>query len=137
MSQSMHQRLHDLQQSRPLRYLLIGGVSYVVEMAVLLLLVKAFPISSTLAVALSFWVGLIASFALQKYIAFENTGGDRKTFGKQALLYGALVLFNYGFTLLFVGLFAVLLGLITARTFALLLTVCWNYFAYIHIFKKD
>lgn len=60
-----------------------------------------------------------------------------KIIGKQALMYGALVLFNYGFTLLFVSLFIVLLGLIAARTFALLLTVCWNYFAYKHIFKKD
>jgi putative flippase GtrA len=132
----MHQRLHDLRQSRPLRYLLIGGVSYVVEMAALLLLVKTFSISSTLAVAISFWIGLTTSFTLQKYVAFKNTGGDKKTFGKQVLLYGALVLFNYGFTLIFVGLFTELLGLIAARTLALLLAVCWNYFIYRQIFKS-
>jgi putative flippase GtrA len=132
----MHQRLHDLRQSRPLRYLFIGGVSYVVEMAVLLLLVKTFSIPSTPAVAVSFWIGLTASFTLQKCVAFENTGGSRKTFGKQVLSYGALVLFNYGFTLIFVGLFTELLGLIAARTLALLLTVCWNYFIYRQIFKS-
>ncbi len=126
-----------MQQSRPLRYLFIGVVSYVVEVAALLLLVKTLPISSTLAVALSFWVGLITSFTLQKYVAFKNIGGDRKAFGKQVLSYGALVLFNYGFTLLFVGLLSPVLGLILTRTLALLLTVSWNYLVYQRIFKKN
>jgi putative flippase GtrA len=133
----MRQRLHDLRQSRPLRYLFIGGVSYVVEMAALLLLVKTFSISSTLAVAISFWIGLTTSFTLQKYVAFKNTGGDKKTFGKQVLLYGALVLFNYSFTLLFVGVLSPVFGLILTRTLALLLTVSWNYLLYQRIFKKN
>lgn len=124
-------------ESQSLRYLFIGGVSYIVELSVLLFLAKALLLVPEFAVACSFLIGLLVSFVLQKYTAFRSKASDKKTIGKQAFLYGALVLFNLTFTVLFVRFFDDLLGLIIARTVALLLTVSWNYVVYKEIFKQS
>ncbi len=124
-----------LRHSQPFRYIFIGGVSYVVEMAVLLFLAYILHLSPGVSVALSFWVGLMVAFTLQKYIAFNNKTSSRKVIGKQATLYGGLVLLNYIFTLVFVSLFVGLLGLAISRTVALIITTFWNYFVYRKLFK--
>lgn len=126
-----------LRASRPIRYLFTGAISYVIELAILVVLANSLLLSPKLAVAYSFWVGLAASFLLQKYITFINKESDRKTLGRQTLLYGLLVLLNYFFTIVFVDAFTDMLGLIEARTIALIITVCWNYFAYKRIFKQS
>lgn len=125
-------RLHT---SRLVRYVFIGGVSYVIELSTLLFLAHILLFSPSIAVACSFWVGLIVSFVLQKYIAFNSKVATKKVLGKQALFYGILVLFNYVFTIVFVSLLTSHLGLVAVRTLALLLTVSWNYFMYKEIFK--
>lgn len=127
--------LRRLQKSQPARYLFIGGVSYIIEMAALLSITYLLFFSAELAVACSFWIGLIVSFLLQKYIAFGSKNNHRTVVGRQAALYGLLVGFNYIFTITFVGIFVSLLGLVIARTLALITTTIWNYFVYKHIFK--
>lgn len=131
----MHEIVARLRTSQPFRYICIGGVSYVIELSALLLLVNVLLVSSELAVACSFWIGLVVSFLLQKYLAFGNKTREKRVLGKQAFLYGVLILVNYVFTIAFVGVFVSLLGLILSRTIALLLTVTWNYFVYRYIFK--
>lgn len=124
-----------LRASQPFRYVFIGGISYVIELSILLSLATFFLLSPEVSVACSFWVGLITSFLLQKYFAFRSRANDRKTIGKQSILYGALVVFNYSFTIAFVSIFTIAFGLVIARTIALLLTVTWNYFIYKRIFR--
>lgn len=124
-----------LRSIRPLRYIFIGGISYVIELSFLLFLANVLSFSPELAVAFSFWVGLIISFTLQKYIAFSNTTKGRGAFSKQAVPYGALVLFNYVFTIISVSLLVNFLQLEIARTIALIVTTFWNYFVYKKIFK--
>ncbi len=125
-----------LHRSRPFRYIFIGGISYIIELATLLFLATILLLSPEISVALSFWVGLVVSFLLQKYIAFSNRKNDKRTIGKQTAAYGVLVVFNYCFTILFVGTFADIAGLVAARTVALLFTVSWNYFVYKRVFGQ-
>jgi len=124
-----------LRNSQLFRYIFIGGISYVVELIVLLSLAKLLLFTPELSVGYSFWVGLVISFLLQKYVAFENKERNKRNLTRQSLFYGLLVLFNYVFTIAFVSVFTSLFGLILARTIALLLTVSWNYFVYKRIFK--
>lgn len=125
-----------LERSSLLRYIIIGGVSYIIELA---FMYAIFSLSSSylLAVGISFWVGLIVSFLLQKIIAFRNKNKSAKKLALQAVFYGALVLVNYTFTLLFVGGLAIHIGLFVARTVALVITTGWNYFAYKHLIFRQ
>ncbi len=132
----MQSYIQSLFRHRLMRYLFIGGASYLIELLVLLSLANILSFDATIAVAYSFWVGLAASFFLQKNFAFQNKDNTRSTVGKQALQYGLLVGFNYIFTIFFVALTAHIIGLVPSRTLALLLTTVWNFVIYSRIIFK-
>ena len=117
------------------RYIVIGGLSYAVELLSIYVL-TAVTRSSLIAVAIAFWIGLFVSFVLQKTVAFRNKLSSRKELTKQTAYYIALVLANYGFTILFVAFIQPYTGLVLARTLALFITTAWNYYIYKRIIFK-
>ena len=66
-------RLRSLLKRRGIRYLFIGGVVYVFELAVIVL-AQGYGASAVGAVAISFCAGTLVSFLLQKLVTF----GDRR-----------------------------------------------------------
>lgn len=125
------------QQKRIFRYLVMGGISFLVEVAILFCLVTILKLDATLGVAISFWFGLATSFVLQKVFAFQNKERTAKRLLYQSLAYGVLVLFNYAFTLFFVAIFAPILTVYVARAVALAITTIWNFIAYGKIIFKQ
>lgn len=112
-----------------IRYVVVGGLSYLIELACIYLFITlgASPLG---AIAISFWVGLVVSFLMQKLIAFNNKKRSPRALAGQSLAYGLLVLLNYVFTLGVVYIGASLLGAYLARTVALIITTVWNYLIY-------
>lgn len=119
----------------PLRYLLVGGIAYLTEMAVLVVARDGLKFGSLTAVAISFWVGFIISFVLQKIFAFKNHETGFTVLGRQLGLYALLVAFNFGFTLLLVRLFDNTFSVYLIRTIAIFIITSWNYLVYKRIFK--
>lgn len=116
--------------ARPgIRYLVVGGSVYIFEIAVIVVAQKL-GANNLFAVGLSFWLGFLVSFGLQKFIAF----GDKRTHHKivipQFIATACLVLFNFGFTLLVTKLLATILPAIVTRTLALGITTFWNFYFY-------
>ena len=111
------------------RYIAVGGAVYTAELFCIYMFQK-FSANDTLAVAVSFWIGLVLSFVLQKIFTF----GDKRVGGKlvatQFLAVTLLVLFNFGFTILASQLLASLLPIYITRTLALGLTTMWNFYLY-------
>ena len=122
--------IRQVKTSTLLRYIIVGGTSYAIELSVLLLLVHVLHFNTTLAVSIGFWLGLVISFLLQKFLAFKNTNTRARRLTIQTVYYALLVLFNYGFTLLFVHLLEPFIDLSIARTLALIITTAWNYIIY-------
>jgi len=119
------------------RYLAIGGGTFLVELAVLFA-AQAAGAPGTLAVAISFIIGTALSFLLQKIIAFKDRRFQKKVVFSQALLYAALVVFNFAFTVLAVWLLEQYFPVALIRTVALATTVIWNYYLYkTRIFNKN
>jgi putative flippase GtrA len=116
------------------RYLVVGGVAYLFEMLCLVGLRRGLHLSDVAAVAISFWLGLILAFVLQKFIAFENYDRRLHIVGKQMFFYGLLVGWNYLFTLLVVDRLAQDLSVYGARTLAILLITSWNFIMYRQLF---
>ncbi|TXJ07779.1 MAG: GtrA family protein [Aeromicrobium sp.] len=119
-----------------LRYLIVGVTGYLFEMAVLALATRVFESGTVLAVTLSFWLGLLFSFYFQKVLAFGDHDHSVKVLGRQGMLYGVLVLVNFGFTVGFAWLFEPTLGVYLSRTIALGITTTWNFFIYRSIIFK-
>ncbi len=118
------------------RYLVIGGSVYVLELLIILVS-QRLGASAVVAVSLSFWTGLIASFALQKLVTFGDKRLHHKILLPQILIFSLLVLFNYGFTLLMIKLLDNLMPVVVIRTLALAITVIWNFYLYrTRIFKS-
>lgn len=119
------------------RYLLVGGTAYGVEISCLYFFVHALNLSSLRAVAISFWIGFVVAFILQKLITFKNYDKQTTTITKQLIGYGLLVAWNYGFTLIMVKLLSRHGSIIMIRTFVILIVTSWNFIFYQMIFKEQ
>lgn len=120
-----------LWQNTAVRYCFIGGLSYFIELVALFGLFKAFGLPRTVATGISFWVGLVIAFMLQKKFAFKDYNAEVKVMAKQGVFYGLLIVSNYLFTLAVVSVFPNDL-LFFSRTLALAITTIWNFFVYKH-----
>jgi putative flippase GtrA len=123
-------------QNSLFRYIFVGGIAYIVDIAVLIGLYEGVHTSRALAAAVSFWAGLIVSFIMQKFVAFHDYQKELKAISRQAVWYGLLIAFNYTLTIIIVSLFPGR-DIIYSRTLAVALTTLWNYLIYRHIiFRK-
>lgn len=127
--------IRNLAQHQIVRYLFVGGFSFVIEITVLYILNHVLHISATISVTISFWVGFIVAYVLQKLVAFQNKEKSRRAITKQIIGYSLLVLWNYGFTILVVELFHSSVSVVVLRTIVIAMTTLWNYVLYKKLFK--
>jgi putative flippase GtrA len=119
------------------RYLIIGVSIYLLELLVIVI-AEALGESAVVAVGLSFWIGLLVSFLLQKLVTFGDKRMHHKILLPQILAFSLLVLFNFGFTLLVTKLLTPTVPAVITRTIALGITTLWNFYLYKkRIFKSD
>lgn len=111
------------------RYLLVGGSVYIFELVVIVV-AQNLGAKPLLAVGLSFWLGLLVSFGLQKIITFQDRRMHHKILLPQFIAYSLLVVFNFGFTLLVTKLLSPFIPAVLTRTIALGITTFWNFYLY-------
>ena len=111
------------------RYVVIGFSVYIFELLVIVV-AQRLGSSPIIAIAFSFWLGLIVSFTLQKFISFQDKRTHHKIVLVQLFAYSALVLFNFGFTLLLAKIIGHHLPAVVTRSFALGVTTLWNFSIY-------
>ncbi len=111
-------------------YLVVGGTSFLIEMASLFIFKQFFHFSDVLSVAISFWIGFAAAFILQKLITFKNHDKAAKVVGKQLVIYGLLAAWNYFFSLGLVAFFSGTESVFVVRTAAIAIITLWNYGIY-------
>lgn len=117
------------------RYLVIGISVYIFELVVIVVAQSA-GASAVEAVGLSFWLGLIVSFLLQKLVTFGDKRMHHKVLIPQVIAFSLLVVFNFGFTVLVTKLLASFVPAVATRTLALGITTLWNFYLYkTRIFK--
>jgi putative flippase GtrA len=132
----MKYKLTNLLTKPGVRYLLVGGSVYIFELAVIIV-AQHQGASAVGAVALSFFLGTIVSFLLQKLVTFNDKRMHHKILIPQLIAMVLLVLFNFGFTLLVTKLLAHVVPAVVSRTLALLTTTVWNFYLYrTKIFKS-
>lgn len=124
----MKHRIQAFLASATGRYLIVGGSVYVLELLIIISARHA-GASSVVSVALSFWIGLVVSFGLQKIFTFEDRRMHHKVLTAQIIAVSLLVLWNFGFTILVTNLLSRVNPTIT-RTLALLTTTIWNFYLY-------
>ena len=124
-----------MNRSSLFRYLVVGSVAYLIEMGVLFALNHGLGLSPIKSVAISFWVGLVVAFLLQKLVTFKNYANKASDLAGQLSTYGLLVAWNYGFTLLMVSLLDKRLSVFIIRTLVIVIVTSWNFLIYAKIFR--
>lgn len=119
-----------------IRYLLAGGLSFAIELAVLFSLKSILSLSAEAATAIAFWVGFLAAFVLQKFFAFKDYEKTVKSISAQMVSYVILVVFNYLVTIFIVSSFDDDMVLVS-RTLAIILTTLWNFLIYKKLIFKS
>lgn len=131
------QTIAQLLERPGIRYLFIGGSVYLFEVAVIVV-AQYWGAGPVMAVALSFILGTLVSFVLQKLVTFRDRRLHHKIVIPQLLATIALVVFNFGFTVIVTKLLAHVWPAVASRTLALLTTTIWNFYLYhTRIFAKD
>lgn len=133
----MNERLLLLALRPSSRYVVIGGSVYALELLAIFS-AQRLGASALLAVGLSFWIGLVVSFILQKLITFSDRRLYRRVLIPQLMAFSLLVLFNFGFTLGVTQVLSSHAPAAISRTVALGLTTIWNFYLYkTRIFKTN
>lgn len=119
------------------RYLIVGVSVYLFELLVIVIALKG-GASNVVAVGISFWLGLMVSFFLQKLVTFGDKRMHHRILLPQLIAVTLLVLFNFGFTLLVTKLLQSFVPAVITRTLALGITTIWNFYLYkTRIFTTD
>ncbi len=118
------------------RYIVVGGIAYLTEMAVILFFKKIIGLNNVESVAVSYWFGLVVAFLLQKIVTFGNLDKRLHIVGKQMVMYAVLVGFNYALNLLAVDIFAKNSNVYLVRTLVIIFCTLINFPAYKVIFRN-
>jgi putative flippase GtrA len=120
-----------------IKYVIVGGLAYILEMGALYVFRSMLGLSPVHAVAISFWLGFIAAFALQKIVTFQNYARHPRTLTIQLAGYSALVAWNYLITLLAVKVFANNASVFIIRTIVIIIVTIWNFAIYRYLFHTQ
>ncbi|WP_461171839.1 GtrA family protein [Arthrobacter sp. Z1-9] len=123
-----------LYQNAVVRFLLVGGLSFALDLGLLALLHEAFGVALWVATPIAFIVSLIFNFFLQRIFTFRATNKGSVS----AVKYLLLVVLNIVVSdVIVTGFDALGWSYIIGKTTATVLTTGWNYFLYRHwIFKR-
>ena len=122
-------KIAELSQRPGVRYLLIGGSVYLLELLTILIAQRA-GASDVVAVGISFWLGLSVSFVLTKLVTFRDKRVHARVLLPQITAFALLVLFNFGFTILVVKFLSSSVPPTVSRSLALVITTIWNFYLY-------
>lgn len=130
------QHARTLLQRSAYRYLVIGGSVYIFELLVIVLAQRS-GATAVWAVAISFCLGTLVSFFLQKLVTFGDKRMHHRILIPQLIATILLVLWNFAFSLLLTRLLEHNLPAILTRTLAIAITTIWNFYLYkTRIFKN-
>jgi putative flippase GtrA len=123
-----------LYQNAVVRFLFVGGLSFALDLGLLVLFHEVFGVALWAATPIAFVVSLVFNFVLQRVFTFRATNKGSVS----ALKYILLVIVNIAVSDLIVIAFDALgWSYIIGKTTATVLTTVWNYFLYRHwIFQR-
>jgi len=124
-----------LLKSPGVRYLLVGGTSFLVDAGLLFILHDIVDLSILIAGSVAFWIGVIYNFTLTRLWTFSVR--DKQQLHKHILLYALLLAFNYVSTIVLLALLSNVMHFIIAKTLIVAAQTVWNYPIYkFVIFRK-
>jgi putative flippase GtrA len=123
----------DLYNHRFIRYVFVGGTTFVLDISLLVLLHSFLHINLAIATSLAYWIAIIYNFILNRWWAFSAS--ENSSLRKHLPPYLVLLGFNYLFTVLFVGFVSRVIAYELAKVIAVPIQMIWTYPLYKRIFN--
>jgi len=125
-----------LYQHSFVRYVFVGGSTFVIDFVLLVLLHGHLDINLQIATTVSYWTAIAYNFTLNRQWTFSAS--DKVNFSKHITLYLILLGFNYLFTLAFVSIVSNYINYALSKILAVIPQISWTYYIYkVHIFNKE
>jgi putative flippase GtrA len=110
------------------RYLFVGGSTFVIDLGLLYGFYKGAHTSVAIATTIGYWISIIYNFLLNRAWTFDAR--DKANLKRHIISYLMLLGFNYVFTLIFVSVFSKSLHLLLTKALAVLIQMTWTYVIY-------
>jgi putative flippase GtrA len=112
------------------RYLFVGGSTFVIDLGLLILLHGKLGVWLPLATAAAYCVSIVYNFCLNRWWTFSTS--ENKSLGEHIIPYVILLGCNLLFTVLFVSAMSHLINYALAKTLSVAIQTSWTYFCYKH-----
>ena len=110
------------------RYLFVGGTTFVLDFALLFFFKLQLKTSLAVATTVGYWVSIVYNFYLNRWWTFS--AAEKASLRRRALAYAVLLGFNYLFTLGFISAVSHVLYFGVAKAIAVIIQMSWSYFIY-------
>jgi putative flippase GtrA len=112
------------------RYLLVGGTTFIIDFGLLVLLHGHFDLNLGASTSVAYWVSIIYNFTLNRYWTFDAR--EKESLARHISTYFILLVFNYLFTVTFVSILGEHFNYIIVKAVAVAIQMIWTY----PIYKK-
>lgn len=125
---NIHQSVKSFCSHNFTKYLFVGGSTFVIDFLLLLFLYGYLEINLPLSTTIAYWTSIAYNFTLNRSWTFTAT--EKKALHRNLAFYLALLLFNYFYTLLLVGLLSSVIHFSLAKIITVIIQIPWTYFLY-------
>jgi putative flippase GtrA len=112
------------------RYLFVGGSTFIIDLGLLVLLHGKFGVWLPLATGLSYCVSIVYNFCLNRWWTFS--AAEKNSLRHHLIPYGLLLSFNLLFTVVSVSLLSHVVNYAIAKVISVTIQTTWTYFCYKH-----
>ncbi len=110
------------------RYLLVGGTTFLIDFGLLYTLHTHFAVKIAAATSIAYWVSITYNFVLNRHWSFDSR--EKESLQRHITTYFFLLIFNYFFVLLFVSFFSHHINFVIAKAIAVMMQMIWTYYIY-------
>lgn len=113
------------------RYLFVGGSTFLIDLGLLVLLHGKLHLGIGLATTISYWTSIAYNFTLNLNWTFSS--GEKRKLHQHIIPYAILLGCNYLFTLIFVSVGSHYINYAVCKVIAVALQTMWTYPIYKHV----
>lgn len=127
--------LRFLYQHPFVRYVFVGGSTFVIDFTLLYVLHESLDINLPISTTVAYWASIVYNFMLNRWWTFSAS--ENKKLHKHATAYLVLLGFNYIFTVIFVSLMSHIVYFGIAKVLAVAIQILWTYRIYKNVIFAD
>lgn len=119
---------HYLYRHHFVRYLLVGGTTFVIDFGILFILHGHLKLNLAASTSVAYWISIAYNFVLNRYWTFDAR--EKDSLARHISTYFLLLIGNYLFTVTLVSVAGTHISYVIAKALAVGLSMIWTYPVY-------